>query len=162
MASHETSPTRVAFRRATAADAPEVATVYIASRRGAAAWLPTVGTDDEIRAFVVHRMVPERETWVAEDSGRIVAVLVLDGDMVDQFYVSPGDQRRGVGDAMLAQAKRMRPGGLRLFAFQRNTPARRFYEARGFIARYFTDGATNMEREPDVFYEWGPQLPPRS
>ena len=146
----------ISFRRASAADAPEVATVYIASRRGAAAYLPTVGTDAEIRAFVVDRMVPERETWVAEDSGRIVAVLALHGDEVDQFYVAPGEQRRGVGDAMLAHAKRLRPTGLRLWAFQRNAPARRFYEARGFVARKFTDGATNMEREADVQYEWTP------
>ena len=76
--------------------------------------------------------------------------------MVDQFYVAPGDQRRGVGDAMLAHAKRLRPAGLRLWAFQRNTPARRFYEARGFIAKKFTDGATNMEREADVLYQWTP------
>jgi len=146
----------ISFRRASAADAPEVATVYIASRRGAAAYLPTVGTDAEIRAFVVDRMVPERETWVAEDSGRIVAVLVLHGDEVDQFYVAPGEQRRGVGDAMLAHAKQLRPTGLRLWAFQRNAPARSFYEARGFVAIKFTDGATNMEREADVQYQWTP------
>ncbi|HKN14354.1 MAG TPA: GNAT family N-acetyltransferase [Candidatus Binatus sp.] len=147
----------ISFRRANAADASEVATVYIASRRGAAEYLPTVGTDAEIRAFVIHQMVPERETWVAEDGGRIVAVLVLrDGDEVDQFYVAPGEQRRGVGDAMLAHAKQLRPAGLSLWAFQRNTPARRFYEARGFIAKKFTDGATNMEREADVLYEWTP------
>jgi GNAT superfamily N-acetyltransferase len=146
----------IVFRRANAADAQDVATVYIASRRGAAAYLPTVGSDAEIRAFVVERMVPERETWVAEDDGRIVAVLVLDGDEVNQFYVAPDKQRRGVGDAMLARAKRLRPAGLRLAAFQRNTPARRFYEARGFITKRFTDGATNMEREADVLYEWTP------
>jgi GNAT superfamily N-acetyltransferase len=146
----------ISFRRAGAADAAEVATVYIASRRGAAAWLPTVGTDDEVRAFVVDRMVPERETWVAEDNGRIVAVLVLGTDMVEQLYVAPGEQRRGVGDAMLAHAKHLRPAGLRLWAFQRNAPARRFYEARGFIAIQFTDGATNMEREADVLYRWTP------
>ena len=156
MASHDTMPARVNFRRATAADAAEVATVYIASRRGAAAWLPTVGTDDEIRGFVVDKMVPERETWVAEDKGRIVAVLVVKDDMVDQFYVAPGEQRRGIGDAMLAHAKHLRPAGLRLWAFQRNAPARRFYEARGFIAIQFTDGATNMEREADVLYRWTP------
>src|SRR5579862_5363354 len=156
MASHDTQRDRLIFRRATCHDAPEVATVYVASRRGAAEYLPTVGTDEEIRAFVIDRMVPERETWVAEEDGRIVAVLVLDGDEVDQFYVAPGDQRRGVGDAMLAHAKRIRPAGLRLFAFQRNAPARRFYEARGFIAKQFTDGATNMEREPDVLYRWTP------
>ena len=146
----------ITFRRATPADAPEVADVYIASRRGAAEWLPTVGTDAEIRAFVIHQMVPERETWVAEDADRIVAVLVLHGDDLDQFYVAPDAQRRGIGDAMLAHAKRLRPAGLRLWAFQRNAPARRFYEARGFVAKKFTDGATNMEREADVLYEWTP------
>ena len=156
MASHETIPARVSFRRASTADGPEVATVYIASRRGAEAWLPTVGTDDEIRGFVVDQMVPEQETWVAEDGGRIVAVMVLGVDMVDQLYVAPGEQRRGIGDAMLAHAKHLRPAGLRLWAFQRNAPARRFYEARGFIAIQFTDGATNMEREADVLYRWTP------
>jgi GNAT superfamily N-acetyltransferase len=146
----------ITFRRATAADASEVATVYIASRRGAAAYLPTVGTDAEIRAFVVEKMLPEGETWVAEDGAEIVAVLVLDGDLVDQFYVAPDEQRRGVGDAMLAHAKRLRPAGLQLWAFLRNAPARRFYEARGFVAKKFTDGSTNMEREADVFYQWTP------
>jgi GNAT superfamily N-acetyltransferase len=146
----------ISFRPATAADASEVATVYIASRRAAADWLPTLGTDEEIRAFVIHQMVPEGETWIAEDSGRIVALLTLHGDDLDQFYVAPGYQRRGVGDAMLAHAKRLRPAGLQLWAFQRNTPARRFYEARGFIAKKFTDGASNMEREADVLYEWTP------
>jgi GNAT superfamily N-acetyltransferase len=156
MASHDNLPARVSFRRANAADAHDVATVYIASRRGAEAWLPTVGTDDEIRGFVVDKMVPEQETWVAEDGGRIVAVMVLGVDMVDQLYVAPGEQRRGIGDAMLAHAKHLRPAGLRLWAFQRNAPARRFYEARGFIAIQFTDGATNMEREADVLYRWTP------
>jgi GNAT superfamily N-acetyltransferase len=150
------SQTRVSFRRASAADAPEVADVYIASRRGAAQWLPTVGTDDEIRAFVINQMVPQRECWVAEDSGRIIAVLVLHDDEVDQFYVAPDAQRCGVGDAMLAHAKTLRPAGLRLWAFQRNAPARRFYEARGFVAIKFTDGSTNMEREADVLYQWTP------
>jgi GNAT superfamily N-acetyltransferase len=146
----------ITFRRATSADAHTVATLYIASRRGAAAYLPTVGTDDEIRAFVIHQMVPERETWIAEDNARMVAVLVLHDDEVDQFYVAPDEQRRGVGDAMLAHAKHLRPTGLRLWAFQRNAPARRFYEARGFIAIKFTDGSTNMEREADVLYRWTP------
>ena len=154
MASAAKSQTRVVLRRATAADAPEVATVYIASRRGAAQWLPTVGTDAEIRAFVIDHMVPNRETWVAESAGSIVGVLVLHDDEVDQLYVAPDAQRRGVGHAMLSHAKRLRPGGLRLWAFQRNAPARRFYEAHGFVAIKFTDGSTNMEREADVQYEW--------
>ena len=146
----------IVIRRAAAADAAEVATLYIASRRGAVAWMPTVGTDAEIRAFVIDHMVREQETWIAEDGLRIVAVMVLDADMVDQFYVSPDSQGRGVGDRLLAHAKQLRPAGLRLHTFQKNAPARRFYEDRGFVAKSFTDGATNMEREPDVLYEWIP------
>lgn len=156
MAPPDTSPARVFLRRANLADASEVATVYIASRRGAAAWLPTVGTDAEIRAFVINQMVPQRECWIAHDAGRIVGVLVLHDDEVDQLYVAPGEQCRGIGDAMLAHAKRLRPAGLRLWTFQRNAPARRFYEARGLVATKFTDGSTNMEREADVLYEWKP------
>src|SRR5712692_2593085 len=114
----QNSTEAIVIRRATTFDADEVATVYIASRRGAAAYMPTVGTDVEIRAFVIDHMVPERETWVAEAGGRIAAVMVLDGDMVDQFYVYPANQRRGVGGLLLAHATQLRPARLRLYAFQ--------------------------------------------
>jgi ribosomal protein S18 acetylase RimI-like enzyme len=147
---------QILVRRATTEDAADVATVYIASRRGAAAHMPTVHSDQEIRAWVVAHMVPKSEAWVADAGGRIVAVMVLDGEMVDQMYVSPADQRRGVGDALLAYAKKLRPARLRLYTFQSNTPARRFYEARGFVAIEFNDGSRNEERAPDVLYEWTP------
>jgi GNAT superfamily N-acetyltransferase len=144
------------IRRATTKDAADVATVYIASRRGAAAYMRTVHTDADIRVWVIDHMVPERETWVGDENGRIVAVMVLDGEMVDQMYVAPAEQRRGVGDAMLAHAKKLRPARLRLYTFQSNAPARRFYEARGFVAIDFNDGSRNEERAPDVLYEWTP------
>jgi len=147
---------QILIRRAKTKDAADVATVYIASRRGAAAHMPTVHTDAEIREWVIDHMVPERETWVADDHGRILAVMVLDGEMIDQLYVAPAEQRRGVGDAMLAHAKKLRPKRLVLYTFQSNTPARRFYEARGFVAIEFNDGARNEERAPDVLYQWTP------
>jgi ribosomal protein S18 acetylase RimI-like enzyme len=148
---------QILIRRARSADAEEVATVYIASQRGAADHIPIIHTDPEIRAWVINHMVPERETWVADDRGRIVAVMVLDGEMVDQMYVAPAEQRRGVGDAMLSHAKKLRPARLRLYTFQSNAPARRFYEARGFVAIAFNDGERNEERAPDVLYEWTPE-----
>jgi putative acetyltransferase len=42
---------------------------------------------------------------------------------------------------------------LRLWTFQRNAGARRFYERNGFAAVELTDGLGNEEREPDVRYE---------
>jgi hypothetical protein len=41
-----------------------------------------------------------------------------------------------------------------LWTFQRNAPARRFYEKEGFVAVRETDGSGNEEREPDVLYLW--------
>ena len=59
---------------------------------------------------------------------------------------------RGIGSALLAVAKRERPQGLRLWAFQTNTGARRFYERHGFVEVRRTDGRDNEERAPDVLY----------
>lgn len=43
---------------------------------------------------------------------------------------------------------------LYLWTFQRNAPARRFYEKRGFVLIEETDGARNEEKEPDALYLW--------
>ena len=146
------------IRRAQPHEADEIATVYIASRRGAAAYMPTVGTDDEIRAWVTSEMVPNRETWVALAGGRIAGILVMQGEEVDQLFLLPAMQRQGVGERLLDHAKKLRPERLRLWTFQRNAPARRFYENRGFVAIEFTDGSRNMEREADVLYEWNSKM----
>ncbi len=151
---------RFVIRRARGADAAAIAEVYIASRRGAARYFPTVHSDDDIRGWIASHVVPNLEVWVAEAAdaaqGKIIAMMALDGDMLEQLYVAPAWQRRGVGDGLLALAMRERPAILRLWTFQKNTPARRFYEARGFRAIEFTDGSRNEERTPDVLYEWKP------
>ncbi|MFZ1888588.1 MAG: GNAT family N-acetyltransferase [Candidatus Binataceae bacterium] len=153
---------RFVIRRARAADAAAIAEVYIESRRGAARYFPTVHSDDEIRGWIASYLAPNLEVWVAEDSaaGKIIGMLALEGELVEHLYIAPAAQRRGVGDGLLALAMRERPATLRLWTFQANAPARRFYEARGFKAIEFTDGARNEERTPDVLYEWNPrQLP---
>jgi ribosomal protein S18 acetylase RimI-like enzyme len=42
---------------------------------------------------------------------------------------------------------------VRLYTFQENTGARRFYERHGFKAVKLTDGHDNEENCPDVLYE---------
>ena len=76
--------------------------------------------------------------------------------MLAQLYILPGEQGRGIGSALLAKAMARRPAGMRLYAFQRNTRARGFYERRGFVAVEFGDGSGNEEGEPDVLYQWTP------
>jgi GNAT superfamily N-acetyltransferase len=67
--------------------------------------------------------------------------------------VLPQLQGRGVGSELLEIAKRSFDR-LQLWTFQRNAPARRFYEARGFALVEQTDGAGNEEKEPDARYLW--------
>jgi GNAT superfamily N-acetyltransferase len=102
-------------------------------------------------------VVPELETWVAEEGGgRVVGLMVLDGGELAQLYLEPGVRGCGIGDRFVALAKELRPRGLQLWTFQVNGPARRFYERHGFVAAEFTDGSRNEEREPDVRYVWAP------
>jgi GNAT superfamily N-acetyltransferase len=70
-------------------------------------------------------------------------------DWIDQLYVPPDAQRRGVSTELLQVAKRSFDR-LQLWTFLRNVRARRFYEVRGFALVQEADGARNEENEPDA------------
>ena len=75
---------------------------------------------------------------------------------MEQLYVDPAAQGRGIGAALLDLAKARNPGGLQLWTFQINAGARRFYAREGFVEVERTDGAANEEREPDIRLTWSP------
>lgn len=117
---------------------------------------PPVHTEDEVRSWFEEVVLPEREVWVAAaDDGAVLGVLVLEEDWIDQLYVAPGCTGRGIGARLVGVAKRQRPSGLRLWTFEANAGARRFYEHHGFVVTGSTDG-DNEEGAPDVRYEWSP------
>ncbi len=72
------------------------------------------------------------------------------------LYLASDRRGCGIGRRLLDLAKLRSGGPLELWTFQVNEPARRFYEANGFVALELTDGAANEEREPDVRYRWEP------
>jgi ribosomal protein S18 acetylase RimI-like enzyme len=104
------------------------------------------------------------EVWLAEEARRPLGFLAIrrsrrhGWEVLEKLYVDPEAQNRGVGTALLEQAKALRPGGLVLWVFQQNTGARRFYERHGFrvVALRFGTAADNMEGEPDALYAWRP------
>jgi GNAT superfamily N-acetyltransferase len=69
-----------------------------------------VHPDDEVRQHFQRVVVPTTETWLAEVDGRTVGVLVLHGEEVDQLYVDPDRQRRGIGSQLLPD----QPGGAKV------------------------------------------------
>jgi GNAT superfamily N-acetyltransferase len=147
-----------AIRRGGADDVRAAADLYLRARAAAlgAGSIPAgVHDDDDVRGYFASHVVEDCELWLAEEDGGLAGILVLDGDMVDQLYVEPGRTGRGIGSALLAVAKRERPEGLRLWTFQSNAGAQRFYERHGFVAVRRTDGRDNDERAPDVLYAFG-------
>jgi len=120
-------------------------------------YLPRV--PDEAAAPIAARIREHEEVWVAEEEGRLLGFLGiehstnLDAPVLEKLYVEPAEQNRGIGSALLGKAKELRPDVLYLWVFQKN-PARRLYERNGFVLVTLTDGADNMEREPDALYRW--------
>jgi chorismate mutase/GNAT superfamily N-acetyltransferase len=157
--------TDLVLRRATAADLPEIAELFVAVRAAAVpAMPPLVGTRDEVVAHVLGWSVDEpdgREVWLAEDDIELVGYLVLTGPWVDGLYVDPARQGGGVGSALLDLAKARRPGGFALWVFASNAPARGFYHRHGLVELEHTDGAGNLERSPDVRMAWPGEDPLR-
>ena len=113
-----------------------------------------VHTDDEVRAYF-EGVVATKEVWVIDVRGDIAALLVLEGEWIDQLYVDPDHYGKAHGSRLIAVAKRERPAGLKLWTFEANSGARRFYERHGFVVTGRTDGE-NEEGAPDVRYEWWP------
>lgn len=143
----------VTLRRAEPEDGPAVAEVYIRSFDAA---LPTVRrahTDAGVRAFFLD-VVTRHETWVADENGAVIGLMVLEENRIEQLYLAPEHRGRGLGDRFVRIAKENSPDGLELLTFQVNTPAHRFYERHGFVAAELTDGSENEEREPDIRYVW--------
>lgn len=153
----DSSPTDawgIVLRRAGPADGAAVAEVYL---RSFGAALPTVRrahTDDGARAFFRDVVMAHQETWVADEEGTVIGMMVLEEDRIEQLYLAPEHRGRGLGDRFVRLAKERSPHGLELLAFQVNTPAHRFYERHGFTVAGRTDGSGNEEREPDIRYVW--------
>lgn len=112
-------------------------------------------TDEQVHAWFAETVLPEREVWVADDGARVVAVLVLEGEWLDQLYVAVDETGLGIGSRLVRLAKQRRPSGLKLWTFEANVRARKFYEGHGFVVTDSTDG-DNEEGVPDIRYEWSP------
>jgi GNAT superfamily N-acetyltransferase len=108
---------------------------------------------EEDRWYFRERVFPVCEVWGAFDECALIGIIAFRHDWIDQLYVLPGIQRRGVGTALLNIA-RSAYSSLHAWTFQRNAVARSFYESRRFLKIKETDGSDNAEKEPDILYFW--------
>lgn len=117
-------------------------------------FLPDLHTPQEDLVYFSEILFAKAQFWLAEDeTGAPLGYIAFRPDFIEHLFVRPESQGQGVGARLLEKAMQG-ARELRLWTFQANARARRFYERRGFVAMTLTDGADNEEKMPDVLYRW--------
>ena len=107
----------------------------------------------EDQDYFRNQILRNKRVWVVDISDRPVAFLAMANEFIDQLYVHPDYQHRGIGQTLLNFARKQCPEHLWLYTLQSNLNARAFYEKYGFIAEKFGTSPP-PENEPDVEYHW--------
>jgi len=145
------------LRAAGAEDAQRVADLLIDTRSRFMPYAPSAHPEPEVREWVASHLIPTGGVVVAEVNGQIVGAMATRTEertsWIDQMPVDPGMVGRGIGSVLLARAIATLALPIRLYTFQQNVGAQRFYERHGFQAIEFTDGEDNEEKCPDVLFE---------
>ncbi len=113
---------------------------------------------DGDRRWVREKLIPAGGVVIAQIDGKDIGVLatsVSEGiGWIDQLYLVPGHISQGIGSQLLSHALCFLPRPIRLWTFQDNNRAIRFYEHHGFKAIERTNGENNEEKCPDILYEY--------
>ena len=107
----------------------------------------------EDRHYFQKQILKNNQIWVVESQNYPVGFMAMNNDFVDQLYIDPDHQRRGIGRSLLTLARELSPEHVWLYTLQVNTSAREFYEKNGFVAEKFGISPP-PESEPDVEYHW--------
>jgi GNAT superfamily N-acetyltransferase len=88
-----------------------------------------------LRARVRHEIEKGWTLFVAEDRGTLAAMLVLHlhDYYLDQLFVAPDYQGKGLGRALLAFTRQQFPDEIRLRCVRENEKAWRWYQRQGFV-----------------------------
>lgn len=146
--------TPLVIRPATPGDYDAIARVWFESAHrmdGAPHEMPTLR---QLRERVDDEVAAMWELYVAEFADAIVAILALirQERILDQIFVQPDLEGRGIGTALLDHAKQTLVDGFTLRAASANARACRFYQSRGLhlIGR----GVHPAGGWPVCYFEW--------
>ncbi|MEE9313707.1 MAG: GNAT family N-acetyltransferase [Rhizobiaceae bacterium] len=118
------------FRSGLPSDAPDCVDIlrdWVEETR----WMPA---PDERQELVVYwQGIFESDlAWVAEIGDHIVGFCTRSDELVGALYVIPEARSAGIGKHLLDLAKANRDW-IALWAYEKNTPARKFYQREGLI-----------------------------
>jgi ribosomal protein S18 acetylase RimI-like enzyme len=146
------------LRTATNTDASRVADIYLASRKQYLSFAPLAHSDDAIRLWVKEQLIPTGNVVVASEEESVLGFVAISRQdphgWIDHIYLDPRRVSMGLGSLLLTEARQLLGPPIRLYTFQQNIDARRFYRHHGFREIELSDGAANEEKTPDVLLEW--------
>lgn len=118
-------------------------------------WLPKMRsrTDD---LHLIARVILRGWVRLICDRRGPAGFIIRDNARIHALYVHPRARGRGLGRAMLEDAKG-ETACLDLYVAQANGPARQFYAMQGFTEESHGIGAGNDENLPDILMVWHAQ-----
>ena len=141
----------VKFIKAIDEDAAEISQIledWAASNRE----IPLVHNVEERADYGRWLLEHTRVTMIHNSSG-VVGFLALEKHIIQALYIKKDFQGFGFGQAAIKFAQKQFKE-LRLWVFQSNIGAQKFYQRLGFQIVEKSDGEDNDYRLPDIFYCW--------
>ena len=109
--------------------------------------------EEQLR-YLEEKLVRESRVLVVleESTSAVIGFMASTPEKIVQLYVHVKHQNRGIGSLLVNLAKQRSRGRLRLFTFEANKNAQRFYERHGF--RVVARGFEKEWKLEDIEYEW--------
>jgi ribosomal protein S18 acetylase RimI-like enzyme len=130
--------TDVLIRTAVASDADPIAAIYLASRSMQHAFAPmTVNEVAAVRSRLQERRARVAVSVHAAENTPLGFCAVSHHESaawIDELYLLPCLAGKGIGSLLLEHVLHGSAGPVRLYTFEANAGARRFYERHGFTA----------------------------
>ena len=147
-------PAPIEVRRAVAGDLGRIASVWHESASHMEAAASPMPSPADLRRRIDDELTAGWALYLAERGDRLIGMLALKPReaVLDQIFVLPGEQGKGVGTALLRAAKEALPAGFTLRMAAANRGAARFYERSGL--QPIGEGTHPVSGDPVRFYRW--------
>ncbi|MFC5080474.1 putative N-acetyltransferase YjaB [Vibrio thalassae] len=110
---------------------------------------------EEAQQYFLTNILPHsHDIWVVLtiESQRPIAFMAIDRKEINQLYVAPEFQRKGIGRLLVEEAQSRSLGELSLRTFQINQSACNFYRRLGFSEH--AGNSDNAEGLEDLVFRW--------
>ena len=117
-------------------------------------WMPRIQSVEKVSEFYRTEVMANRQTIVAVANSKVCGFVTLARDgFITALYLAGQACGQGIGGLLLERAKRELSPQARVYCFQANTRALKFYLRHGFVEVNRTTG-DNDEGLPDILLEW--------